>query len=681
MELYQILIIITILIVIVIVIIYINQQNVNKKAISLKKNTNLTDSTSKENVSKENTSKTNSKTSSTGTTDTITDKTKDTTKKSSSMSDNNAEAGSNPTILTSLKDGIVDLAKNPIFWAATLGSIVGELLLKKIIEKVTTKIIEKVGEKVGIKIAETLGIKLGEKVAVAAGVKVGEQVAVKAGESVAVKIGLAAGSLATSALNATMIAGLLLDFGDMLIPGGLAGYARMGTNQSYFEIRDNIDKQLNKALTDAGASVPYIIGPLSKLSEDDLAKLLGDQLINITTATPIDSLMEPLYTAIAKDIKDGTLTEDGLSDDSVMQKYYDLLDFDAITKKALTTICLDKNGRPVVDSLGNQTCTYKTREDCNASYSTPLLSTDTYAEFRNGESGTNSDGICKLASNAMRDSICKENKIPYDDTIGSCKIDENYCRSKGAQWKFNSKINANDCLIKADQQALEFIFGTTITRGLIQVFSTDQYNQCDPGEHDIGYLCEGAKCGPDQELNASLCYNKCNPGFSGVGPVCWANCPDGYPDYGVGCSKPASYGNGVGRLPDKGACDPGQRDDGTSCWEDLHCNTSCPGGGPWYNVANCRTECSGCGCIKKTLMDRGLSCKEGEEFMYGGICYPNCRPGFHNVGGNVCSPDCPPNTTDIGAACQKNTYDRGAGTPGAYSRPKTRKIDYSNRTN
>jgi hypothetical protein len=100
------------------------------------------------------------------------------------------------------------------------------------------------------------------------------------------------------------------------------------------------------------------------------------------------------------------------------------------------------------------------------------------------------------------------------------------------------------------------------------------------------------ECGSDQELNGALCYNRCIPGYNGVGPVCWANLTD----------------VGAGTFPEKRGCASGQRDDGTSCWEDWACNTwECDrlrgvfgeDWGPKY----C-TSCGGCGCIKANLFDR-----------------------------------------------------------------------------
>lgn len=62
----------------------------------------------------------------------------------------------------------------------------------------------------------------------------------------------------------------------------------------------------------------------------------------------------------------------------------------------------------------------------------------------------------------------------------------------------------------------------------------------------------------------------------------------------------------VGTMPRKQPCPRGMRDDGTSCWEDWKCS-----GFP--------LKCSGCGCIKKTLMQR-QACDEGQE-LRAGLCY------------------------------------------------------------
>src|ERR1044072_5306631 len=48
----------------------------------------------------------------------------------------------------------------------------------------------------------------------------------------------------------------------------------------------------------------------------------------------------------------------------------------------------------------------------------------------------------------------------------------------------------------------------------------------------------GMSCGPAQDYDAGLCYNKCPAGTSGVGPVCWGECPADFPvSCAAGCAK------------------------------------------------------------------------------------------------------------------------------------------------
>jgi len=44
-------------------------------------------------------------------------------------------------------------------------------------------------------------------------------------------------------------------------------------------------------------------------------------------------------------------------------------------------------------------------------------------------------------------------------------------------------------------------------------------------------------CAPDEERDVGLCYSKCGSGYHGVGPVCWANIPDGMKGCGMGAAK------------------------------------------------------------------------------------------------------------------------------------------------
>ena len=92
-------------------------------------------------------------------------------------------------------------------------------------------------------------------------------------------------------------------------------------------------------------------------------------------------------------------------------------------------------------------------------------------------------------------------------------------------------------------------------------------------------------------------YPKCRPGFTGVGFVCWEDCPSGFRDDGAFCAKPAAYGRGAGYgyVP----IFEGRADAQRRCEAD-------------HGAGNC---------------ERSLE-----------MFYPKCRPGFAPVGCCICSP-------------------------------------------
>jgi hypothetical protein len=168
-----------------------------------------------------------------------------------------------------------------------------------------------------------------------------------------------------------------------------------------------------------------------------------------------------------------------------------------VVENASKQLCLDNNG----NYLSDGSCTYKSKADCDASYVWPLGENDTYAEWSADR------GACISASPAMR-LTCDGNNIPYDSTTGICKIDENYCKMKGTEWK------DGDCHVSIGQDIAETIFGSTVTRGLIQVFDPSQYEKCKDGETDDGYTCRSVGCDPGKEQNAGLCYDACKYGYT-----------------------------------------------------------------------------------------------------------------------------------------------------------------------
>ena len=158
-------------------------------------------------------------------------------------------------------------------------------------------------------------------------------------------------------------------------------------------------------------------------------------------------------------------------------------------------------------------------------------------------------------------------------------------------------------------------------------------------------------CPSGQVKDGALCYDDQGPGWDIVAGVAWGGCPAGSEDQGALCSNLTTD---TGRIPDVGSCDPGQRDTGTDCWEDVvttggachggSCRTwtdGCCSKGLFGECYGCvKTECdpitcdpvvsTGCGCIRKNLSQR-QTCNDSED-MIAGLCYPKCTNGTSRTG-------------------------------------------------
>jgi len=349
--------------------------------------------------------------------------------------------------------------------------------------------------------------------------------------------------------------------------------------------------------------------------------------------------------------------------------------------------------KDIPDNMG--LCTF-TKEACDKSYSWPLKEEEEYGEFKPAKILTNVNGkivetnqdMCVSTDSMMR-TVCDSNNIPYDQKTGICKIDKAYCQMKGADWIQDEKTKEFDCAVSPGQGFAEAIFGTTITRGLKQVFDLSQYEACKPNETDDGYFCRNTNacdpakneeqclglcypkcrkgfhpvgcniCSPDcppstadkvitddgafcrsrtckagQELSGELCYPKCKPNYDGVGPVCWEKCAPGWTDDGAFCRR-------------AGYCEPNEDRNGALCYP--KCKPGYDGVGPvcWEKCAPGWTD-DGAFCR------RAGYCEPNED-RNGALCYPKCKPGYDGVG-PVCWEKCAPGWTDDGAFCRRAGY-------------------------
>jgi hypothetical protein len=279
--------------------------------------------------------------------------------------------------------------------------------------------------------------------------------------------------------------------------------------------------------------------------------------------------------------------------------------------------------------------------------------------------------------------------------------------------------------------------------------------------------------GRDVSILAGVAWENCPPGHTttigrcervhGGGVGVQRQCPDGFHPDGVTCRRPPSdfahpcpgyVPNAVGCCLCERPASGGGNCRGGNC-EPVR--TSCPGGGPWYNVANCRTTGGNChpihcdpivlGDTRARRIDHTplkvlaagagstLPCPPGREVGHDGLCYEACGPGYRREG-LLCtqsfnkrsevlapfSPSCPPgridgapfgsaglcyrgdmpagyrrvvagtieqycptvpaewgpvveNVLDIGVACQRARYERGAGQIPMGIRVKARRAE------
>ena len=365
------------------------------------------------------------------------------------------------------------------------------------------------------------------------------------------------------------------------------GYGKLSTLEEYLKIKKAIDDEIHKLYVENDIKYPIVIGPYSTLKDEDVEDKIYTAAKNILNidANPID----PLAISLQNSVRNGTYTDD---------KFSELVDINEVYLKASELVCKAHGGKLVDTSSGsdkninNYQCSYPDRNTCEKSHNWPLQDEEIYSEYKDHVFGKDV-GACILASPALR-LLCDSNNIEYDLVEGICKIDENYCKKKGADWEYNDKINRNDCRTTVLQDIFELVLGTTVVRGLKQVFDPHQYKPCNADEVEINsFFCKKNSCAEGEDMNDPF--------------------------------SPLSKAINSVLVPDKTKLKGQQAKDVANIHMYMDYGTPY---GPYIGLSSV-----------------GLNST--------GICYPKCKPGFHSFGCCVCSPDCPQGWTDDGATCRK----------------------------
>ena len=408
---------------------------------------------------------------------------------------------------------------------------------KEAVDAVATKLASEVLETSLSKVSVKAGAELGSKVAVNAGVattKAAVEIAETAGK-VAAKTGIRGmfnlASLAKALKPSPMM--LLTIFSIGLDIGDAGGYNKLQTVAGMMKLKDEVDKEMRKTFVqelkkvyeaaekerkekiakgeikeednppivfkESEVDIPPILNPINDMKEEDIDAFIDKTMERILDPKNNNALALPLWSALKKDLEDKVIKEsdvekvDGgykIVNQDLLVRYASLLDSEELETYLYSELCKSKDG--VLTAEG--TCTYS-KEKCHSLYPWPMPppkkdkdgkeiddpNAPSYSEFR--------DGKCQIASSYIR-TTCDENKLKYNFETGVCEISKNYCESKGGEYRYNNEIKKYDCLIPAEQQVIEFLLGTTITRGLKQLFDPDQYESCGfDGEIKIREKC------------------------------------------------------------------------------------------------------------------------------------------------------------------------------------------------
>ena len=568
-----------------------------------------------------------------------------------------------------------------------------------LMKKGPTKFAQSVFSKMALK----LGPKIGEKIAIRVGEKVGVKVATKVGISIGARF---LAHMAMGPVGWAMLAFDLLTAGlDLADPGG---YANSHFLSEFIESRDETNKYYDNYLIKQGITPPAIVGPLlslpQKLSTDDpKSYIFNDNPILSQTQLALYVMSE-----YASEYLDKFLHQ--VTDKYTLSETELLTIVDTLNTQALSffdtpggATYLNERGCIVLKGVNIKgQCGFPDQSTCENSFNWGHIksdlggadpaSGDTYVEWRNNQ--------CIIVAPTLR-SGCEDAGLPYDKTRQVCTLSKAYCLEKGLEPVTNND-GSQDCKLNDGQNIAEMIFGTTVTRGLIQVFDIRQYKPCSKGDFDFNNVPETLKpilminplystignklcvantgCYKNEVIDNTLCYKSCKQGFKSDGAtMCYKQYPD-FEKNGELHTITQITKKLVMKPPSElSECPNGKQESLKLCYNKCRDGfkrvmLTCSRSGEPYTIRGpyaCRYDCNnnkhicapswlGGKCTDTCLGYGGCSCDNNDPNT-AGFCVPRCKDGYDNVLG-ICVPNTytDANNAGVSMVCAKGKQQSGA---------------------
>jgi len=619
---------------------------------------------------------------------------------------------------------------------ARAGAGIAEPVAKAAAEKVAREAAMQAAEAAGeraaageiARVAAMKGAKsTAEKQTVKLVAKVGPRAAATAGK--AGVMAAKAGNMLAKMVSMGPISALLMAVDIVSLALDLAccgGYCQVVEAGKYEKTRDefkgNVQVYLddtNKELVAAGEEVitwPIVWGPIDKLDTATLNQKLGAKVDEIMN-DPTHPVMAPLVTKLRDAVAAGRVT----TSDQISAFITENVESAALAEAAKMKLCPEVGGK-IVD---NKWCSWDTKAACEGSFKWPIgetNKTDHYVTWDQTKQVCNKDPLSGLMRGVCEGTKGKDSDagFPWDPVKNTCTINEAYCLGKSMQW---DRVG-NKCTLSKGQEVAETLFGTTMVRGLNQLYDAKQYEDCPPGSRpageiaalagvgmamgaavacvvSVGVACAAAVAGTvvgATYLGQTMCStDKCPDGQARQSGLCYPECkkatPEekamGWDDY----TAKAMDTPGAQGVMIQGMCyrcpagyyksSPGmcQRKTNTTLGTMSICPNDFTDSGLFCNV---KTRNIGMGTAKACQKTgRGLchsgrpwTCSGGVRQDVDGLCYNPCNTGEVRVPGMpyLCRTGggplvqekikmgvCPPDKDRVGAQCFKKCSEYGPG--------------------